>query len=198
MRKWKCKNISGQDFSCEGPWTDLDVGLKSNFSLHDASCLGSVMVPLRLHPCNWHIQLSLTYSAFCARKAIEHFGSTSVLTSSYWNCIFSDFWNMRQECEEQSCQLMVFIQYYNFICHIHTFLCCDLMCPHGTRWYACVLLWWPGFLGSTGHQEGICQNRSYSHSLITVCIWRTQNRVVIWTSCFAGWIQNVDPLACIL
>lgn len=89
MREWKCKNISGQDFSCEGPWTDLD-GLKSNFSLHDASCLGSVMVPLRLHPCNWHIQLSLTYSAFCARKAIEHFGSTSVLTSSsYWNCIFS-------------------------------------------------------------------------------------------------------------
>lgn len=98
--------------------------------------------------CNWHIQISLMYSAFCARNGIEYFGSTSVLTSSsYWNCNFSmtetNIRNMKSKVINWQCLC-------NPITSLAMYVCSSVMMmhPHGTRWYACVLVWWWGFLGN--------------------------------------------------
>lgn len=86
--------------------------------------------------CNWHIQLSLTYSAFCARNTIKYFGSTSMLTSFFWNCIFpwlnwmSRMWRLKSSIDSVYAILLwldVFSSY---------------------KWPTFALVWWQGFLGN--------------------------------------------------
>lgn len=122
--------------------------------------------------CNWHIQLSLMYSAFHARNAIEHFGSTLVLTSpSYWSCIFSmtemNVRNVKSKVINWQCLCNPITSFAIYV-HSSFMTWCVLMVPDDLP------VSWSDNQGSwgTGHQETICQNRSYSHSLITVHFWR--------------------------
>lgn len=157
--------------------------------MHNSGCLGSVMVPWGyIFGCNWHMQLSLTCSAFHYRNAIDHFRCPLVLISpSYWICIFS---MTEMNVRNVKSRVINWESACNPVAPLA--VCIPLLWFDRSFWYPMICL------GSweTGHQEPNCQNCYYSHSHIAVQVWRAAQE----TCDLSKLLCRLDhvPWACIL
>lgn len=153
--------------------------------MHNSGCLCSVMVPWGyVLGCNWHMQLSLTYSASHDRNAIEHFGSPLVLiSSSHWSCIFSMI-----EMNVRNVKSRVIN--WESSCHPTApfAVCIPLLWFDGSLWMICLVL-------DLGKQ--VIGNQIARAVTATAMLLFTpeglHKRAVTWASFLAGWIQNIFP-----